>query len=217
MIIKKMGIFGGTFDPVHMGHLRAAEEFAETMELDRVLILPSAVPPHREDPPAASAGDRLEMLRLAVKSNKRLEVSDLELRRPGPSYTLDTVEQIRTRQGPVEIFLALGADAYAEIATWHRPDEILSLVHVVVLTRPGFTVDLPGPLPEDVRVKYEKRGDILVSAVRTTIRPLAVTDMDISASRIRRLVGSGRSIRYLVPEGVSRYIREKGLYAGSVR
>jgi nicotinate-nucleotide adenylyltransferase len=212
--VKKIGVFGGTFDPVHLGHLRAAEEFAEGMELSRVHMLVSASPPHREAPPRASALDRFEMLRTAVDGNTRLEASDLEIRRSGPSYTLDTLKEIRELEGDVEIYLALGADAYAEIETWHRPREVLDLAHVVVLTRPGFEVDLLGPLPGEIRDGCRKAGPFYAIGRFSTLRSMVVTEMDISASRIRQLVASGRSIRYLVHDEVERYIREKGLYGG---
>lgn len=210
--MKKIGIFGGTFDPVHLGHLRAAEEFAEGMGMDRVYMLPSAVPPHRMAPPGASAEDRLAMLRIAVEGNERLEVSDLEVIRSGPSYTLDTLKEIKDLEGHGEISLALGADAYAEIATWHRPDEVLAMAHVVVLTRPGFEVDLKEPLPEGIRERYREEDGVDLRGADTTIRSMAVTGMDISASRIRAMVASGKSVRYLVHDGVYRYIVEKGLY-----
>jgi nicotinate-nucleotide adenylyltransferase len=179
--MKKIGIFGGTFDPVHLGHLRVAEEFAEALALDRVLMVPAALPPHREELPSAS-------------------------------FTLDTLKDLKAAGGGEQYYLALGADAYREISTWHRPAEVITRAHIVVLTRPGFAVDLLEPLSGDLREMFKMEGDKLINTSGTTLRTLSVSSLDISGSRIRALVSRGNSIRYLVPDNVMDYIHRKGLY-----
>ena len=210
--MKKVGIFGGTFDPVHLGHLRAAEEFAEGLKLDHVIMVPSANPPHRDESPGAAPRDRLEMLRLATKANPRLEASDLEIERGGSSYTVDTLREVRRRQPDWELFMALGTDAYKDFSQWRRPGDVISLAHLVLLTRPGFPVDLLGPLPKVLRAKYTPEGDMYRHSAGTTLRAIPVSALDISAGRIRFMVSHGLSIRYLVHSDVFDYIQRKGLY-----
>ncbi len=210
--MKKIGIFGGTFDPVHKAHITVAEEFARSLDLETVYLIPAAVPPHRPDPPVAPPQDRLEMLTLAVAGNSVLKVSELELQREGVSYTLDTIRDLREDTGGGEFFLALGADAYSEISTWHRPGDVMAAVNIVVLTRPGFEIDLMRSLPEKIRSGYtpEKGGFRHRSGSR--LFSLSVPAVDISASGIRRLVSEGKSFRDLVPGSVNDYIVSKGLY-----
>jgi len=210
--VKKVGIFGGTFDPVHLGHLRAAEEFAEGLKLDHVIMVPSANPPHREESPGAGPRDRLEMVRLATRANPRLEASDLEIERGGSSYTVDTLLEIRRRQPEWELFMALGTDAYNDISKWRRPGEVISLAHLVLLTRPGFSVDFLGPLPEALRTEYSREGDMYRHSAGATLRSMSVSALDISAGSIRSLVSRGLSIRYLVHSDVFEYIQRKGIY-----
>ncbi|UCG38716.1 MAG: nicotinate-nucleotide adenylyltransferase [bacterium] len=207
----RIGIFGGTFDPVHLGHLRAAEEFAEALDLARVLMVLSAAPPHREAP-STPPEDRLHMLRLAVDDAPRLEASDMELKREGPSYTLDTIRQVRAETGSPFPFLALGMDAFEEIATWHQPAEVLEEAHLVILTRPGYRADLLAPLPEGSPAMYTSGEGMFLHRSGATLRELKVTAMDISSSQVRRLAGGGRSIRYLVPDTVFQYIQQSGIY-----
>ena len=210
--MKKVGIFGGTFDPVHLGHLRAAEEFAEDLGLDHVIMIPSANPPHRAESPSASPADRLEMIRLATTDNPRLEASDLELKRGGFSYTVDTLRDLKGRYPGWELYMALGSDAYNDISQWRQPGEVISIAHLVLLNRPGFPVDLLGPLPENLRAEFVPDGDIYCHPAGTTLRSTSVSALDISASRIRFMVSHGLSIRYLVHSAVFEYIQRKGLY-----
>jgi len=210
-MVKKIGIFGGTFDPIHVGHLKVAQEFAEALKLERVLLMVAAVPPHRE-PPLASAQDRLHMVRLAVKGFPALEASDRELLRDGPSFTLDTVKEFREIAGGAMVWMALGGDAYDLIGTWHQPEEVLAQTHVVVLTRPGYTVDLMSPLPRDISARYTLQNSIYVRSTGATLRALQVSPLDISSSMIREAVREGRSIHGLVTDEVLQYIAEKELY-----
>ena len=209
--MKKIGVFGGTFDPVHIGHTHVAREFAEAFGLEKVLMMVAATPPHR-DPPVASPEDRLAMVRLGVRDIRVLEASDLELERPGPSYTLDTIREVSDLAGGASVWMALGGDAYALINSWHRPEEVLSGTHVVVLTRPGFPVDLLAPLPERISGTYTLTGDIYVHDGGGTLRSLQVTPLDVSSSIIREAVSKGENIEELVTSEVLQYIRQKGLY-----
>lgn len=209
--MAKIGIFGGTFDPIHIGHLRVAEEFATAFKLDRVLMMVAATPPHR-DPPVASPEDRLRMVELAVQRSPDLEVSDIELVREGPSFTLDTVEEVRESAGGAQIWMALGGDAYALIHSWHRPEDVLAQAHLVVLTRPGYSVNLVAPLPKCLSERYTSSGDIYVHDSGATLRTLQVSPLAVSSSMIRKAVSRGDSIRDLVTVEVLQYIQQKGLY-----
>lgn len=207
----RIGIFGGTFDPVHIAHLRVAEEFAEALELDRVLMMVSAVPPHRE-PPQATSSQRLEMLNLAVADNPVFEASGMEMRRKGPSYTLETIRDVRSESGGVMPYLALGVDAYMEIAAWHRPEDVMAEAHIVVLNRPGFEADIFSPISKRYASKYRAEGDHYVHESGATLRKIKVASLNVSSSEIRNLIAQGRSIRYLIPQPVFRYIRSKKIY-----
>lgn len=209
--MAKIGIFGGTFDPIHRGHLQVAQEFAVAMGLDRVLMMVAATPPHR-DPPVASPEDRLEMTKLAVKEYPNLAASDMELVREGPSFTLDTLNEVRKAAGVPMVWMALGVDAYELIHSWRLPDEVLKGTHLVVLTRPGYQIDLLAPLPKGISAKYHLEGNVYVHNEGGTLRTLQVSPVDISSSMVRNAVSRGENIRDLVTEEVLQYIRQKGLY-----
>jgi nicotinate-nucleotide adenylyltransferase len=189
----KVGLFGGTFDPVHIGHLRAAEWAREELGLDRVLLIPAAHPPHRESA-VSSALDRFTMTALATAGSVALVASDLEMLRQGPSYTMDTVAALKEQRPEDEVFLILGSDAFAEIGGWHESRRLLELVEVVVVSRPGAG-----------------RPD-LSSASGKKVHVVEGPEIDISSTEIRALVGAERSIRFLVPDGVADYIKKRGLY-----
>lgn len=207
----KIGIFGGTFDPIHVGHTRVAQEFADAFGLDRVLMMVAANPPHRE-PPVASPRDRLKMVELAVGQFPALEASSLELDREGPSYTLDTVKEVRRIAGGGLIWMALGGDAFALITSWYHPEEVLACTHVVVLTRPGYAVDLMAPLPAGAAGRYTRDGEIYFHESGATLRTLQVSPVDVSSSMIREAVLRGENIQDLVSEEVFQYIQRMGLY-----
>lgn len=191
----RIGVYGGTFDPVHLGHLRAAETAREALGLDLVAFLPSAVPPHRSGP-LSSADDRLAMARLATGPYSFFEAWDAELRRPGPSYTVETVAGLVSERPSDTFVLVVGADTWPEMATWHEPQRLFSLVAVAVVDRPGSDLpELSSPFPGG-------RG-----VTRAPGPSLA-----ISASAIRERVREGLSVRFLVPDAVAQYIDERGLY-----
>jgi nicotinate-nucleotide adenylyltransferase len=192
----KLGVFGGTFDPPHLGHLIVAQDALQALGLDRVLFVPAGSPPHKQGRPTTPAPLRLEMTRAAVAGDPRFEVTDLELRRAGPSFTVDTLLQLLERAPESALFLLLGADQVRELESWRRPDEILRLARVVAITRAG-AVDGPGRAADSLPAGLE-----VVRATR----------IDISATEVRRRVAAGESIRYLVPGAVERIIRRERLY-----
>ena len=188
----KIGIFGGTFDPPHNGHLIAAQDACEALQLDRLLFIPAGNPSHKRDQSISPAAIRLEMLQAAVVGDNRFEVSDVELRRPGFSYTADTLRQLKDMHPGAEFYLLLGADQVRDLPTWYQPEEVARLARIVLISRSGIDA-----VPQ------------VESLVFTTVR---ITRIDVSASDIRQRVAEGRSIRYLVPAAVETIIRERGLY-----
>lgn len=195
----RIGVVGGTFDPVHLGHLEMAEAARRCAGLDRVLLVPAADPPHRGQA-VASPSDRLHMCRLAVQGRPHLEVSDIELRRKGPSYTADTLKELARTSPGSELYLVLGWDAARELATWHRPDEVLRLARVVVVSRPGY----PQPGLDDLR----RAG---IDPTRAMLCPARTPDLD--ATDVRARAARGESLAGLVDPAVEAYLRDHGLYA----
>ena len=199
---KRRGIMGGTFDPIHYGHLVTAEGARYTFGLDQVLFLPSGRPPHKRDAQVSDAEHRYMMTVLATLTNPYFEVSRLEIDRGGISYTIDTLRALREQLGPeTELFFITGADAIFDIASWKDSDECLALAHFVAATRPGFSLE---DLPESTRqwvARHQERFHML-----------QVPAMAISSTEIRQRVREGCSIRYLVPEPVEHYVRRQRLY-----
>jgi nicotinate-nucleotide adenylyltransferase len=187
----KLGILGGMFDPIHYGHLRAAEIARETLGLDRVAFVPAAVPPHRAAP-QASAADRYAMTLLGTLSHPAFAAWDGELRRAGPSYTVDTLQALRDEHPGAALTLIMGADNLALLPQWKDPERLLSMCTVAVVGRPG---ERPAPLPDPARF-------VAVEG----------SDLPIASSGLRERVREGRSVRYLVPEPVAGYIEKRGLY-----
>ena len=197
----RVGILGGTFDPVHLGHLIIAGEAAEQLSLDRVVFVPAGNPWFKEGNYITPASARLEMLRLAVESNPLFCIDTQELERDGPTYTVDTLEELRNRLGgDVELYFIIGLDAVAELARWKKPERIVELCRFAAMRRPGYT-----------RLEAQALDEV-VPGVGERVCPIENIQVEISSSDIRRRVQEGLSIRYLVPEPVERYIRDKGIY-----
>lgn len=198
--MKPLAIFGGTFDPVHLGHLSVAWEASELLDAE-VRLMPASVPPHRP-PPIATAQQRVAMLRAALQRQSRLTLDTRELERSGPSYTIDTLAELRAEQGERPLVLLIGADAFAGLPSWHRWRELFDVAHVGVLSRPGVEAALPDDL---LQLTADRRVDD-VSALRDTaagsLIELTVTPLEISATRIRELLAAGRDPRYLLPSGL---------------
>lgn len=189
----RLGILGGTFDPPHLAHLIAAERAVEAFALDMLLFIPANIPPNKSGQAMASAIDRLAMTRLAIEENSKIEVLEIELSRPGISYSIDTIRQIKSQWNPSKLFLFIGSDQFAAFSTWHEPEEILREAEVVVMTRP-----LKYPIaksPYDSKVKF-----------------MDIPLLQISSTDLRERVRAAKSIRYLVPENVRAYIAEHRLY-----
>lgn len=189
-------LFGGSFNPVHHGHLITALRAAEVVGAARVLLIPAAVSPHKRAAVPAPAHHRLAMLQLAVAGVPGLAVSDIELTRPAPSYTIDTIESL----GGAELIMLMGADQLPKFHTWHRVTDILQRVRVAVLRRPGAGADLPALL------------DPALQPYAGRLIPLNTPLVDISATDIRQRVAAGRPIDFLVPPAVAAYIQQHGLY-----
>jgi len=213
-----IGVLGGTFDPIHYGHLRLAEEVGETLRLEEVRFIPSGTPPHRSAP-AVPAEHRLAMTQLAAAGNPRFKVDEREVRRAGPGYTYDTLKTLRAEQGETRpLALLLGADAFLEFATWHRWREIFGLAHIAVAHRPGFPVEQwSGRMPLPLAREYSARRMQQPLAVHLSpaggIVVVPFTALDISATAIRDMLRAGASPRYLLPGAVLDYIRTHRLYA----
>ena len=224
--MKGAGLFGGTFNPIHTGHLRIAEEVREAFNLSKVYFIPSAIPPHKNSTGLADAGDRFEMIRRAVAAHPDFVASDAELKRQGRSYSIDTVRYFKTvlpENAPC--YLMVGSDAFFEIDTWKAFDALFDHIPIIVMRRPGPDTGQDGPY-------HRKIADHLSTRVSPGYRFLAdpavfehprkqpvflfdVTSLDISSTRIRHLIRQGRSVRFLVPDSVNEYIHSRGLYHDS--
>jgi nicotinate-nucleotide adenylyltransferase len=218
MATAPIGVLGGTFDPIHYGHLRLAEELGERLRLEEVRFFPSGTPPHRSAP-AVTADHRLAMTRLAAAGNARFAVDDRELRRTGPGYTFDTLKELRADLGDARpLALLLGADAFLEFATWHRWREIFRLAHVAVAHRPGFPVErwterMPEPLAREYSARLMQQPLAIHLSPAGGIVIVPFTALEISATAIRDMLHAGASPRYLLPGAVLDYIRSHGLYS----
>jgi len=211
----KLGILGGTFNPIHSGHLRVAEEIGEELGLTKVYIVPSGMPPHKEPYPLADFPHRLEMAFLASKISPLLEVWDIEGKRPGFSYSIETLQLFHSYFGSsLELFFIIGMDAFIEIKTWKEYQNLFNFASFVVINRPGYNKDKFSQFLDSLNVGFrwnEKRkcfchpsGNVLLKKDTTL--------MDISATRIREMVAKKKSIHFLVPEVVREYIEKVGLY-----
>jgi nicotinate-nucleotide adenylyltransferase len=219
----RIGIFGGTFNPVHLGHIRVATEVTKAFGLDRCYLVPSALPPHKDPSRIADSRDRIEMLRMAVKNHPVLKVSDVELRRVGPSYTIDTVRHFTRKWKTVpDIFLIMGSDAFLEIETWKSSVKLFELVPMVVVSRPGANCATSDSI---VRALERKLHSHISKAYRYSEKEAAfhhrvykpvylseIRALDISSTLVRELVAAGKPLEGIVPDGVSQYIDKKGLY-----
>jgi len=204
--VQRIGLFGGSFNPIHFGHLVPAQAAAEQLGLDKLIVVPSASPPHKATGShLASAEHRLEMVRRAVADVSPFDVSDIELKRAGPSYTIDTVAEFRRQYGlDVLLHWLIGADSLADLALWHRAGELVDACRIITLARPGWPVDialerLHGKLSADQVARLA--GGVLTTPV-----------IDISATQIRHRIAAGKSVRFLLPGVVLHYIDQNGLY-----
>jgi nicotinate-nucleotide adenylyltransferase len=198
--MKPLAIFGGTFDPVHLGHLSVAWEASELLDAE-VRLMPASVPPHRP-PPSATAQQRVAMLHAALQGQSRLTLDTRELERSGPSYTIDTLIELRAEQDGRPLVLLIGADAFAGLPSWHRWRELFEVAHIGVLSRPGVEAVLPDELLQMTAGRHVDDAAALRGVPAGKLIELAVTPLEISATRIRELLAAGRDPRYLLPAGL---------------
>jgi nicotinate-nucleotide adenylyltransferase len=198
----RIGILGGTFNPPHLGHLVCAQEAHCELELDQVMLIPAGMPPHKPVEAEPGAAHRLELCRLAIRGDDRFTVSDLEVRRDGPSYTVDTLDLLSTHAPSDELFLILGGDIAAGLGGWHEPERVLELATVAIAKRRGTA-----------RSAVQRTLDQLTGGERA--RFFQMPRIGISSTMLRRRVRTGQSIRYFVPDAVAAYIEEHGLYRHS--
>jgi len=212
----RLGILGGTFDPIHYGHLRLAEEVGEILNLEHVYLIPAALPPHKGRESVSPFGQRLEMTRIASAESPRLKVLDLEARREGFSYSIETLKIFHERHHPdLDLHFVLGMDAFLEIETWKDFRNLFDYAHFVVIQRPGFPSDILESFLPTLGVNFRKAGqggDRFLSPSGYEVLSMEATLMDISSTKIREKVAAGKSIRFLVPEAVRSYIRDNHLY-----
>jgi nicotinate-nucleotide adenylyltransferase len=196
---SRIGVLGGTFDPIHHGHLIAAAELRHALRLDRVLLVPNASPPHKPGVPVSNASDRLAMLELVAAETTWLAIDTIELDRGGLSYTVDTLRALVDKLAPATLFFLMGEDSLRDLPIWWKPHEIVTLAELGVATRPGVTLELEAVYTA-------------VPGARGRVHLVAIPDIGIAARDLRERVADGRPIAFQVPSAVERYIRERGLY-----
>jgi nicotinate-nucleotide adenylyltransferase len=200
--LERIGVFGGSFDPVHIGHLTIAQDAVEQLELDRLIFVPAAVPPHKQEKTLVDGRHRFEMLQLATEGNLCFEVSDMELQRGGVSYTFDTMTQIQAEHPGATLFFIVGLDSLVELHLWRNVDKLLELCTIVPFARGG---EDPARVAEQIQLSEPWKTGLLERLIR-------IHEIEISASEIRMRLAEGLSIRYLVPPEVEMYIAEHHLY-----
>lgn len=216
----KIGIYGGTFNPIHYGHLRTAEEVYERFSLDKILFVPSGKTPF-DKPGLEKAGHRYKMVKSAIRGNRHFELSDIEIKARGKSYTIDTIRKLRAIYKGSELFFVLGIDAFLDMPVWKQPDKLVNHTNLIIISRPGYSFSalLSSPYLKGGSIKILKELD---KGVRTEFSfdvsknhkgiLCKVTGLDISASDIRNLITSGKNFKYLLPDSVKSYIIAKELY-----
>ena len=208
-----VGVFGGTFNPVHYGHLRSALELVERLQLDHLRLMPCAVPPHREAP-SCSATDRAAMVELAVAGEPHLRCDTRELQREGASYTIDSLQELRAELGEGHsLCMVLGCDAVHKITSWHRWQELLELAHIAVIARPGWHFPEKGEVANWLAANQGKGPQELLHRPGGTLLVEELRPLAISSTEVREMLAAGRSARYLLPEPVLDYIQSRKLYS----
>ena len=215
--IVRAGLFGGTFNPVHWGHLRAAEEIRELFDLDQVIFIPTNNPPHKESQELVPSHHRLTMLKLAVEGNSFFDTSDIELKRAGTSYSIETINYFKqTAHDECTPFFMVGVDAFLEISTWKKYQELFYLCNFIVMTRPNYDIrDREQLIPQEIKKEFRYSPDEkrFIHTSQYAIYMAEITAMDISSQAIRTRVKSSRSVTYLLPHLVESYIGKHALYS----
>jgi nicotinate-nucleotide adenylyltransferase len=201
--LQRIGVIGGTFDPLHYGHLAAAEEVRVRLNLSRVLFVVAGIPPHKLNEEVTPVEHRVAMVELGIASNPHFQISRVDVDRPGPSYSVDTISILLEQYGRgTEVFFIMGLDSLVEVPAWHDPGRLIQLCHLVAVTRPGFDVDM-------------RRLEASVPGISSRVEIVDMPALDISSSDLQRRVSEGLPIKYQVPEEVERYINEQHLYRPS--
>lgn len=201
--MHSIGVIGGTFDPIHYGHLAAAEEARVKMNLERVLFVVAGMPPHKLNEVVTAVEHRLAIVNLAIASNAHFDISRVDVDRPGPSYTVDTISILQERFGQeTELYFIMGLDSLVELPTWYEPQRLVQLCRLIVVRRPGFVVDMD-------------QLEASVPGISSRLHIIDMPQVDISSSELQQRVREGLPIKYQVPEEVERYIEEHGLYKWS--
>ncbi|MCP3677721.1 MAG: nicotinate-nucleotide adenylyltransferase [Deltaproteobacteria bacterium] len=210
-----IAIMGGTFNPVHYGHLRVAEEVRGLLNVDKVIFIPAFNPPHKDDDSFISSEHRIKMVSLAIEDNPAFEVSDREIRRGGASYSVETLRELADDEGEGDIHFIVGADSFNEITTWHKFEELFMMANIIVVPRPGYRVkrvEEALPVAEACKFWYDEARDLYLNDSGRFVKFMETTPIGISASGIRELVKRGDSVRYLIPPAVEGYIERERLY-----
>ena len=217
---QRLGIIGGTFNPIHYGHLAAAEEVRDRLKLDRILFIPSFLPPHKQEEDMPSAVQRLEMVRLAVSGNNHFKVSDIEVKRGGKSYTIDTIEALLLQHPGTELYFITGLDSFLDIQTWKDWERLLTLCFFVVLSRPGYSfadltriVFMKDSAPDLAALDRQETAQVTMKSDNLKVYLERISLYDISSTDIRTRLRQARTIKYHLPEAVEHYIIENKLYA----
>jgi nicotinate-nucleotide adenylyltransferase len=200
----RIGIFGGTFDPIHLAHMVIAEQAREQAKLDEIWFIPAARPPHKTAQPLTAFDKRADMIELAIAGNPAFRLERIESERTGPSYTADTLAELKQRHPQAELFLILGADCLPDLPTWHEPQRVVAQATLVLVARPGWSIWTE----ERIRASLNLSKEAPLS-----VQIVTVPQIDIASRDLRRRVAEGRSVRYMLPSGVLAYIQDKKLYA----
>jgi nicotinate-nucleotide adenylyltransferase len=211
-------LFGGTFNPIHWGHLRGVEEVREAFGLQEVVFIPAAIPPHKVTEEVIEARHRLEMVKLAIMTNPSFSISSVELERPGESYSTDTLQYFQGREDNISLFFILGRDAFVEIETWKDFQRLFSLSNFIVMTRPGFgKTPLRSQLPEGLAsvFRYDQEVKAWIHTSGHTLHFKEIRFLDISSTKVRELIERGESVKYLIPAEVEAYVKQHRLYRTS--
>jgi len=211
----KYGVFGGTFDPIHMGHLRTAQEMVEELGLTKLFLIPAATPPHKHHSPVSAFHHRFEMAKIAVDGSQHIEVLDIEAKREGPSYSVDTLRELKSFLGTQsDLYFIMGLEGFFEIHTWKEYRSLFQLAHFVVVDRKGFQYQDIFPYLKGLQIGFSitnEANKVILFSGKWLLHKVP-TRMDISSTQIRNLVNRGMSIRYLVPDRVMNYVLEHRLY-----
>lgn len=226
MTLKRIGIFGGTFDPIHNGHLQAAHGVMRRMALDRIFFVPAGIPPHKPEGVTGNAADRLEMVRRAIAGQAHFDLCDREVRNRGKSYAVETSQDFRERYPEAELFLVMGLDAFLDLGTWRSVDRLITLCHFIVISRRGFSfrqattlewpVDLDPSILQDLDTGQHGQAEIpeISMTAHTRLYLLNLPPCDISATAVRECLHARQDPKKFLPESVRFYIMQNGIYRG---